>query len=172
MSNYYYDEKAAYLQALSDVRANDHDLTAFLKFGLHGIALQCRRLFDEIRHNVAKALFRNMMNDLFYRLKSPRKRVIAERQVEILNILLETDEMAVANLVNRTVRLYHGLKDPYRGLIRDVIALIDLGAVRARKVNEVSYIQINLEWPSQITESHFFEVIKRLPKAKPHSFTI
>ena len=34
MSNYYYDEKPAYLAALARVRAQDHDLTTFLKFGL------------------------------------------------------------------------------------------------------------------------------------------
>lgn len=172
MSNYYYDEKAAYLQALSDVRANNHDLTAFLKFGLRGIALQCRRLFDEIRHHLSKALFRNMMNDLFKRLKSPRKRVIAERQVEILNILLENDEMTLADLIRQTARLYFSLGNPSRGISRDMDALIELGAVRVRTDSEKVYIQINLEWPSQITESRFFEVIKQLPKAKPHSFTI
>ncbi len=172
MSNYYYDEKAAYLQALSDVGANDHNLTAFLKFGLRGIALQCRRLFDQIRRNVAKALFRNMMNDLFNRLESPRKRVIAKRQVEILDVLLENDEMSLADLIKRKADLYIPLGNPSRGMSRDMDALIKLGAVRVRNDSGKVYLQINLEWPSQITESHFFEVIKQLPKAKPHSFTM
>ncbi|MDQ3255222.1 MAG: hypothetical protein M3R15_15200, partial [Acidobacteriota bacterium] len=49
MSNYYYDEKDAYLTALSDTRASNHELMPFLKFGLCGIALQCQRLFAEIK---------------------------------------------------------------------------------------------------------------------------
>ncbi len=88
MSNYY-EEKNPYLQALADVRANGHDLTPFLSFGLKGIELQCRRLFDEIRVNVSRALYRNLMFDLFNRLKSARKRVIAERQIKILTLLLD-----------------------------------------------------------------------------------
>lgn len=88
MSNYY-EEKNSYLQALADVRANGHDLTPFLSFGLKGIELQCRRLFDEIRVNVSRALYRNLMFDLFNRLKSARKRVIAERQIKILTLLLD-----------------------------------------------------------------------------------
>jgi len=40
------DERVA---ALSDTRASNHELTPFLKFGLCGIALQCQRLFAEIK---------------------------------------------------------------------------------------------------------------------------
>jgi Fic family protein len=171
MSNYYYDEKTAYLQALSKVRENGHDLTFFLKFGLRGIALQCKRLFGEIRSNVAKALFRNMMYDLFNRLESPRKRVIAKRQIEILNILLETEEMLWPELYKRTSNLYKGLSDPSRAVIRDLNSLIELGAIRwIEDGNKEIRFRINLEWPTQITESHFFEIIKRLPKVKPLSF--
>ncbi|MCI0488063.1 MAG: Fic family protein [Blastocatellia bacterium] len=168
MSNYYYDEKTAYLRALSEVRANDHDLTSFLKFGLRGIALQCKRLFGEIRNNVAKALFRNMMHDLFNRLESPRKRVIKTRQIEILKILLETDEMLWEDFRKRTSSLYKSLRRPSNAMIRDLGSLIELGAISWHK--DPLRISINLDWPAQITESHFFEVIKRLPKAKPPSF--
>ena len=54
MSNYYYEEKNEYLKTLAQVRAGDHDLTPFLLFGLKGIALQCRRLFDEIKKEYIK----------------------------------------------------------------------------------------------------------------------
>ncbi len=43
MSNYYYEEKAAYLDVLAEVRSQNHDLTPFINFGLKGIALQCDR---------------------------------------------------------------------------------------------------------------------------------
>src|SRR5262245_37207160 len=82
MSNYYYDEKIEYLKMLGKVRANEHDLTVFLRFGLRGIAVQCTRLFSEIRTNIAKEIYRNRVDDLFNRLMSPRKRVIAKRQIE------------------------------------------------------------------------------------------
>ena len=80
MSNYYYEEKTAYLNTLAEVRADGHDLTPFLVFGLKGIEHQCKRLFAEIRKNVAKALYRNLMYDLFNRLRTPRKRVMKRRR--------------------------------------------------------------------------------------------
>jgi len=72
MSNYYYEEKTNYLKSLAEVRAADHDLTPFLAFGLRGVEIQCHHLFVEIRKNVAKALFRNVMFDLFNRLRTAR----------------------------------------------------------------------------------------------------
>ena len=74
MSNYYYEEKQRYLETLASVRAKNHDLTDFLAFGLEGVAQQCGRLFDQINTNVRKALFENMMSNLYNRLLSTRKR--------------------------------------------------------------------------------------------------
>lgn len=173
MSNYYYDEKASYLAELGNVRASGHDLTPFLIFGLRGIALQCRRLFAEIKRQVSKALFRNVMFDLFDRLKTPRKRVLAKRQTEILKLLLEVDAITLHSLTKRTHESYRSLKDPISAIMRDLIYLRELGAIAV--VNEGNgeiRIAIRLEWPTEITETRFFEVIKNLPKAKPHSLSL
>ncbi len=167
MSNYYYEEKNGYLSMLSQVRANGHDLTPFLIFGLKGIALQCQRLLDEIKTNVSKALFRDVMYDLFNRLVSSRKRVIAKRQIEILKILLDAD-MSVTELRVTTQILYTKLKTPGSALVRDLLNLISLGALREpRKSGDHELIlSINLEWPRQITETEFFKLIQEMPKAK------
>lgn len=171
MSNYYYDEKTAYLAVLSATRADEHTLTQFLKFGLRGIALQSRRLLTEIRLQVEKALFRNMMYDLFNRLKTPKKRVIAERQVEILKILLDTDSIELDELAKKTSDHYKSLGNPTKALYRDVNGLIALKAVRAEKISEGRFrIHVRLEWPTEITETDFFSRLRELPKAKTHSF--
>ena len=73
----------------------------FLKFALKGVESQCRLLFGEIRQQVAKALYRNTVTDLFGRLKSPRKRVVSGRHVQLLNLLLDEEEMTVAALTER-----------------------------------------------------------------------
>ena len=170
MSNYYYEEKNSYLQALADVRANNHDLTPFLCFGLKGIELQCRRLFEEIRVNVSKALYRNLMFDLFNRLKSARKRVIAERQIRILTLLLE-QTMTFDELIDATESTYRTLKNPIRALIRDINGLIQLQAIAARRLGEDKYeISVRLEWPTEITETEFFRRVKEMPRAKTHRF--
>ncbi|NUM53098.1 MAG: Fic family protein [Candidatus Hydrogenedentes bacterium] len=169
MSNYYYEEKNAYLRALAEVRANDNDLTPFLIFGLHGIELQCRRLLDEIRINVSKALFRNQMYDLFNRLKSTRKRVIAERQIKMLTLLLEQD-MLVDDFCEATLPLYSALKNPDKAWYRDMSMLFELKAIDGERTASGTKIFARLEWPTEITETEFFRIVNEMPKAKSHSF--
>lgn len=171
MSNYYYEEKHSYLKALASVRAADHDLSDFLVFGLKGIAVQCNRLFDEIRKNVAKALFRNVMFDLFNRLLTTRKRVIAERHIEILKRLLASDKLSLEEVNEQTKAFYAPLKNPQKALIRDLNYLLRLKAIGMNRLPENRYeFFARLEWPTEITETEFFRSVKEMPKAKTHGF--
>ncbi|MEE9464984.1 MAG: Fic family protein [Candidatus Neomarinimicrobiota bacterium] len=166
MSNYYYEEKHEYLNTLSQVRANRHDLTPFLIFGLKGIALQCQRLLDEIKINVSKALFRDLMYDLFSRLMTKRKRVIAKRQIEILKHLLIND-MSLGQLKVATTSQYTSLSSPDNAFLRDITHLLNLGAVNLPHTDTGELILfVNLEWPMQITETEFFRLVQEMPKAK------
>ena len=170
MSNYYYEEKNAYLTALASVRAGGSDLTPFLLFGLHGVELQCRRLLEEIRKHLAKALYRDLMMDLFNRLRTPRKRVIADRQIKILNLLLE-EELNLEDLASRTQGNYSALKNPSKAFLRDMGTLLGLGALETRPAGVgVTIVRARLEWPSEITETEFFRIIKRMPKARTRPF--
>ena len=182
MSNYYYDEKSAYLTALAAARKNNHDLTPFLLFGLRGIALQCQRLMSEIQYEISKELYRNLMYDLFLRLKTQRKRVIAERQIEVLKTLLDVDSVLWTDLISKMERAYSELKNPVRALVRDVNYLRELGAISVKKIEESVaaanepplppriMIAVRLTWPAEITETEFFEKVRRMPKAKTHAF--
>lgn len=171
MSNYYYEHKTGYLTALNETRAAAHDLTPFLKFALKGVESQCRRLFDEIRLQVTKALFRNTMTDLFGRLTSPRKRALSGRHVQLLTLLLDEEEMTLAAIAERT-RHFYGVRNPYKALVRDLNYLIGLNAVVAQRLpeNRGFLLQINLEWPTKITETEFFLRMKELPKGKVYGF--
>jgi len=171
MSNYYYENKTAYLNALNDAWSQDHDLTPFLRFALKGIESQCRRLFGEIRLHVAKALYRNTMTDLFGRLASPRKRVMSSRHVQLLNLLLDQDEITLVDLSART-RHFYAVKNPQKALVRDLSYLIQLQAMRATRLPEDKgyLLAINLEWPTQITETEFFRRVKEMPKGKVYGF--
>ena len=169
MSNYYYEEKSTYLSKLAEARSLNHDLTPFLIFGLQGVEIQCKRLFEEIRTNVSKALFRDVMYSLFNRLKTPRKRVIAERQIAILNILLKSDKMLL-ELADATRGEYEHLKDPFNGFFRDLDGLFQLKTIDAMRIGNDYKIFIRLEWPTEITETEFFKRIKEMPKAKTFKF--
>ena len=88
ISNYYYDEKVAYLESLAKVREEHHDLTHFLNFVLKGVALQAKRLAEKLKRVVSKEIFRNFMHELAVKLEATRKRVIIKRQLVVLNHLL------------------------------------------------------------------------------------
>jgi len=169
MSNYYYEEKSAYLAALAQVRAKRHDLTPFLEFGLKGVTTQSRRLLVEIQHEMKKALFRNMMNDLFSRLASRKRRLMAKRQVALLNVLLSAKgPVPMLDLIRKLEEYYRPLKNQSKAMVRDLAELIHMGAVVFDKGEWA--VVVNLDWPQQITESAFFERVKSLPKAKTLKF--
>ena len=173
MSNYYYDEKIAYLDVLAVTGANGHDLTTFLKFALNGIALQSRRVLEQTRIHVQKALFRNLMHNLFGRLRTPRKRVIAERQLEILRFMLDAEHIKLAELYKKSSLRYSDLKTPDKAFIRDLLGLETLGAIEiVKEPDEILYVKLRLEWPTEITETDFMNRIKALPKAKTRTFVI
>ncbi len=172
MSNYYYEEKANYLAVLAQVRAAGHDLTAFVVFALRGVRIQCERLNAEITINVKRAVFRNMMFDLFPRLQTPRKRVIAQRQIEILKTLLE-GEIRINELFRKLESVYtQKMKAPVPAFLRDLESLVHLGAVRAvsTEKSKLVILRVNLDWPQEVTETDFMRRVKDLPKAKNHEF--
>lgn len=171
MSNFYYEEKIQYLNSLNKVREINYDLTPFIKFALVGLSKQIKRINREIKTNVAKGIFRNTMYDLFNRLLSPRIRVIAVRQLELLKILLEKDEIEFSALINELKDNYKKLKSIKKALFRDLNGLINLGAISYFTDSEKKiWFKINLDWPSKISETEFLKKIKNLPKSKSTKF--
>lgn len=171
MSNYYYDEKTKYLTTLSNVRANGHDITEFLVFALNGIHRQSSYVLETIKVEISKSLYKNTMFDLFHRLKSPRKRVLVNRQLEILKLLLAEGEMELTDIFNRLEIHYHMLKNGGTGLGRDLNGLVALKAINIRAEEPDRYFfDVRLEWPTEVTEHDFLETYMQLPQAKTHSF--
>ena len=183
MSNHYYEEKEKYLGALAQTQAGRHDLTPFLIFGLRGINTQCKQLFEEINKNVSKALYRSLMFDLFNRLQTKRKRVIARRQLEILKILLDRETIQLEGLfLMLCSEKYSALKNPLKAFLRDLRQLVHIGAIKVKtipgpnikvegknfRVKELLMLEINLAWSAEISASDFMEKIEELPLAKSH----
>ena len=167
MSNYYYEEKDTYLACLSEVRSRNFDLTPFLKFALRGIAFQCHRLLGEIRKHLARSLYRDVMGQLYRRLRSTRKRALAERQLAILEWLLDRDEPAVyEDLIVAMYRHYARLKAATKAISRDLDHLFQLRAITAATKEGRTQIWARLEWPTEITETEFYKEIDKLPSAK------
>ena len=178
MSNYYYDEKDAYLSCLSDVRRKNFDLTSFMKFGLTGISIQCQRLLREIKTHLQRSLFRDIMGQMYGRLRSTRKRALAQRQYEILNKLLDMDsEIEFRDLFDLLEKHYDTLKTPHRAYVRDLNHLSGLRAISVRQTKGQRpepvkfFVSVRLEWATEITETEFYRQINQLPEAKTRLIT-
>ncbi len=176
LSNFYYEEKPSYLAEMAKVRSLEHNLTPFIKFGLKGITLQTERLTKLIRDQVSKEIFRNLMHDLFVRLQSTRKRVIVRRQLMLLEKLLDVEgEIEFSEFANSVRDDYNTRKIPLQALVRDLGRLLGLGAIDFRrdvtdKKNPKYFFRINLNWPTTITETEFFDKLAKLPKSKTYAF--
>ena len=167
MSNYYYDEKKSYLESLAEVRRLDYDLTPFLKFALRGISVQSQRLASEIRRHVSREVFRGLMHDLFGRLQTRRKRVIAKRQIALLEHLLTFSEVDWFLFYKDVIRYYSDVKNPGKAIIRDINYLMSLGTMTITQPEKGKWtLRARLEWPSEITETEFFKKVSAMPHVK------
>lgn len=173
MSNFYHREVSAYFAALSEVRRREHDLTQFLTFALRGLAEEVSRLTMALRVAVSREIYRTFLDELFVTLESTRRRVIVTRQLELLSHLLNRKApVEWGSLVADAKRLYAKRKDQPAAIARDVSKLQALGAVKIEWAiaRQRPLISVDLDWPSTITESEFFDLIKKLPKSKDYSF--
>ena len=161
LSNYYYSHKDEYLGALFESRQRGHDLTPFLRFALPAVAERCNAVASEILVNHKRALFREFARSLFGQLRSPRRRVLAERQLQALETLLDNDSMHVIDLIRHTNPNYRNLRYPDRAQVRDLVGLIDLGAMELNG----EHVRVNLEWPQQFSESELLERYENMPFA-------
>ena len=161
LSNYYYSHKDEYLGSLFESRQRGHDLTPFLRFALPAVAERCNAVAGEILVNHKRVLFREFARSLFGQLRSPRRRVLVERQLQVLETLLDSDSVGGVDLIRRTETYYRDLKYPDRAYVRDVIELYDLGALEFRD----GHIRVNLDWPQQFSESELLERYEKMPSA-------
>ena len=65
------------------------------------------------------------------------------------------------------------LKEPWTAFVRDVFALANIGAVeifnekqKMRGSGPRVVVAIRLSWPTEITETEFFEKAKQMPRSK------
>ena len=163
LSNYYYEHKEEYLASLYSSRQNGHDLTPFLEFALPAVTAQCNAATAIIAAHHKRSVFQEFARSLFSKLRSSRRRVLAERQLHMLDALLEADSLSVFALMERTEAHYRNLRYPERAQVRDIINLSDLQAIDIGG-NGVG-IKANLDWPQQFAESELLDRLERMPSA-------
>ena len=161
LSNYYYEHQREYLAALYDSRVSGHDLTPFLAFALPAITERCNELADQIVTHNKRLLYREFAQSLFGRLRTRRRRVLAERQLRIIEFLLSDGPLNLLDLAALVRNHYISLKFPLRAFVRDMNGLIRLSAV----VRRDDQVAVNLDWPREFSESQLLEILERMPSA-------
>ncbi len=164
LSNYYYEHQEEYLAALYQSRINGHDITPFLRFALPAVTERCDALATEIVTHSKRILYREFAQSLFGRLRSPRRRALAERQMEIINVLLDADSMLLSDLADRVRMYYRDLKFPVRALVRDIVGLMDMAAITL----DDGQVTADLDWPQKFSESELLEKYEQMPSAARH----
>ena len=177
--NYYHDNKDRYLETLALVRALDHVLTPFLEFALRGVQAQTARLANALGTALRKELFRNLLNELSVRLENVRNRAIVKRQLTLLSYLpdFREEEVQWFELKAGLKTHYEHLKDPGAAMLRDIGRLVGLEAIQVRQSEQRPgplrsdfHARVDLDWPSTLTETEFFERLHLLPRSKPYRF--
>ena len=163
LSNYYYEHKEAYLAALSESRQGGHDLTPFLRFALPAVAERCNAVAEEIVLNNKRILFRQFAASLFGQLQTPRRRVVSQRQLRIMEILVDSGPLDALEVFRRIEANYGALRFPVRAFVRDIVGLTELEAIQIDIDGET--IAVNLDWPQQFSETELLEQIENLPSA-------
>ena len=161
LSNYYYEHMQEYLAALYDSRSRGHDLTPFLEFALPAVAERCDALAEEIATHNKRVLYREFAQSLFGRLRSPRRRALAERQMRVIEALLDFGPESSSDSLDRVLTHYEGLKYPERALARDLNELLHLSAITLRG----NLISADLDWPRKFSESELLDRYERMPSA-------
>ena len=161
LSNYYYEHQDAYRVALYESRESGHNLTPFLRFALPAVAERCNALATVIATHNKRLLYREFARSLFGQLRSPRRRALAERQLRILNVLLDSGPVDPSDLIDQALSHYTNLKLPWRALGRDLAGLIILSAITL----DDGRFAANLDWPQQFSESALLEQYEKMPSA-------
>ena len=161
LSNYYYSHQEEYLGSLFESRLKGHDLTPFLEFALSAVTQRCNAVAGEILGHHKKILFREFARSLFGQLRSPRRRVLAERQLQILDTLVDSGPIKIGDLIDRTKANYQALKHSFRAHVRDMVGLLELEAIEF----DDGTVQANLEWPQQFSQSDLLERYENMPSA-------
>ena len=161
LSNYYYSHQEEYLAALFESRRAGHDLTPFLRFALPAVTERCNAVASEILDNHKRILFREFARSLFGRLRNPRRRVLVERQLKILETLLDSSPMGLVALFSATLPHYQNLKHKDSAQVRDIVGLLQLNAIAF----DGERVNVNLDWPQQHSESELLEQYENMPSA-------
>ena len=99
ISNYYYNHKDEYLGALFESASGATTSPLSSSLPCRRWTDRCNAVAEEILIHHKRSLFREFAGALFGQLRSPRRRILAERQIEILEVLLHNPSVDLSDFL-------------------------------------------------------------------------
>ena len=159
LSNYHYEHKDECLLSLNQSQQKGHDITSFLSYALKTIIARCNAVSGEFANQHRRILFHEFAGSMYGQLRSSRRRALGERQQRILEMMLDEAFIHLESIWP----LYKGLKNPDRAVVRDMLDLLELGAIIRNKNDDKSQFKPNLDWPQQFSESELIARYQNMP---------
>jgi Fic family protein len=93
LSNYFYQNEAKYKTLLQECRSSQpFDMTKFISFGIEGFATELKGINNFIKTKLNRVVYRNMMLRAFNQKAGSRRRLLNQREHNLLDFLITETE--------------------------------------------------------------------------------
>ena len=143
LSNYFYRHEQEYKSILQECRQSQpFDVTPFIRFGVAGFASELKGINNFIKARINRLIYQRMLVQARDIKVSPRRRLLNQREYNLLNFLLRETEPSdpFSDTPSRRIELLELLQDHYlqsayqnvtrRTFQRELIRLRDLGFIK------------------------------------------
>lgn len=142
LSNYFYQNQIKYMTLLQESRqGNPMNITPFMRFGVEGFAFELKGINSFIKTKLNRLVYRNMLVQAFNKKVGERRRLLNQREYNLLHFLITETEPndPFSDNPSRRVRLSELREAKYvqaayanftsRTFIRELTRLSELGFV-------------------------------------------
>lgn len=151
LSNYFYQNEKEYKTLLQQCRHRQpFDVTPFVQFGIEGFARELKGINNFIKAKLNRVVYRTVLVRAFNRKVASRRRVLNQREYNLLMFLLEETEPSdpFSDSPSRRIKLSELSEVPFirsayedvtqRTFYRELLRLGDLGFIRFNRDESVN----------------------------------
>ncbi len=159
LSNYFYRHEQKYKSLLQQCRkGRPFDVTPFIRFGIAGFVNELKGINNFIKTRINRLVYRDMLVRAFNTKTGPRRRLLNQREYDILDFLLSETEPSdpFSDTPSRMIKLSDLQADRYvqsayrnvtwRSFQRELIRLGELGFIRFVKDEMVQDWVVELDF--------------------------
>lgn len=143
LSNYFYSHEQEYKSILQQCRQNQpFDVTPFILFGVSGFASELKGINNFVKAKINRLVYRTMLISARDKRVGTRRRLLNQREYNLLNFLLRETEPSdpFSDTPSRRIELFELLQDRYlqsayqnvtrRTFLRELTRLRELGFIK------------------------------------------